>query len=433
MSCTVENRLWRPSARLAVAVVASFFTAMSAAAGQKADNNLSSYLATTPALFGDMGGLRPWLGRRGASLSINETSEVLGNTSGGVRRGFDYDGVTTATLKVDTAKAVGIPGGTFLASALWIHGRNLSADNLGPILQTASGIEASRDLRLWELWYDQKLGSKADVKIGEQSLDNEWMVSTNALLFVNTMLGWAMVPSADMPAGGPAYPMAALGARLAVHPAANITVMAGLYNGRTMPDRWAANAQIDNFSGLAFPIGGGPLAIAEVRYSLPAGLLPGTYRLGAWYDGQQFQDLRDGALRRGDYSVYGIVDQQVWRQPGHAARALSLFARAMSAPLNDRNPVDFGLNAGATLKDPLPGRPDDTAGLAFGLARVSLDTGTMTAGHSETMIEATYQAQVTPWWQVQPDLQYIFHPGAQGATPAVGNEMIVGVRTNVAF
>ncbi|MFM0741351.1 hypothetical protein PQQ51_29295, partial [Paraburkholderia xenovorans] len=34
-------------------------------------------------LFGDMGGLRPWLGNYGVSVSLQETSEYLGNLSGG--------------------------------------------------------------------------------------------------------------------------------------------------------------------------------------------------------------------------------------------------------------------------------------------------------------------------------------------------------------
>ena len=44
------------------------------------------------------------------------------------------------------------------------------------------------------------------MKIGQQSLDQEFMVSQNALLFVNTMFGWPMVPSADLPAGGRRIP-----------------------------------------------------------------------------------------------------------------------------------------------------------------------------------------------------------------------------------
>ena len=165
-------------------------------------------------MLGNMWGLRPWLNHYGVSLNILETSEVLGNVSGGSRKGFDYDGLTQANLQMDTQRAFGFYGGTFNISALQIHGRNLSADNLGA-LQTASGIEADRATRLWELWYDQKfLGEdRLDVKVGQQSIDQEFMVSNNALLFVNTMFGWPMVPSVDMPSGGPAYPLSAIGVR----------------------------------------------------------------------------------------------------------------------------------------------------------------------------------------------------------------------------
>jgi porin len=49
---------------------------------------------------------------------------------------------------------------------------------------------------------------------------------------------------------------------------------------------------------------------------------------------------------------------------------------------------------------------------------------------AETVIEATYKAQIAPWWTIQPDLQYIVTPsGVQGSQNAV----VVGLRTNVAF
>ncbi len=56
----------------------------------------------------------------------------------------------------------------------------------------------------------------------------------------------------------------------------------------------------------------------------------------------------------------------------------------------------------------------------------------------ETFLEATYQYQVTPWWQIQPDFQYIFNPGAGVANPnspgqRVKDEAVIGVRTNILF
>lgn len=148
-----------------------------------------------------------------------ETSEVLGNMSGGTRRATEYDGLTQMIFQLDTERAFHWYGGTFNVSALQIHGSNLSELALSN-LQTASGIESNRATRLWELWYEQEFGRshRFDMKIGQQSLDQEFMVSQNALLFVNTMFGWPMIPSADLPGGGPAYPMSALGARVRFRP-----------------------------------------------------------------------------------------------------------------------------------------------------------------------------------------------------------------------
>ena len=53
-------------------------------------------------------------------------------------------------------------------------------------------------------------------------------------------------------------------------------------------------------------------------------------------------------------------------------------------------------------------------------------------------MEATYQYQVTPWWQVQPDFQYVFNPGGGIANPnapmhRVQDEAVLGVRTIILF
>lgn len=426
-------------------------------------------------LLGDMWGLRGFLSRYGMSLGIQETSEVLGNVTGGSHRGFEYDGLTTMALQMDTKRAFGLYGGTFNASALDIHGRNLSADNL-LTLQTASGIEADRSLRLWELWYQQKFleEDRLDVKIGQQSLDQEFMVSQNALLFVNTMFGWPMLPSADMPGGGPAYPLSALGVRVRARPIDSITILAGIYNGSPAPGG-DGDPQRLNGSGTAFPLSGGKLAIAEIQYTDPAlgnvvypdeaAPLARTYRLGVWYDAQSFDDLRwddsglslanplsSGNARRhhGDYALYAVADQMVWVDPRDNNRSLSLFGRVMGAPQGDRNLIDFSMNAGFVLHQPLHYRNDDTFGIGVGHTHVShqaalLDrdqaayNGTYTpVRRTETFIEATYQYAVAPWWQLQPDVQYVFNPGGSTANPSdpsqrVGNEVVLGMRTNILF
>jgi porin len=264
--------------------------------------NFLSGVARSQFLLGDIGGLRTFLSKYGISLNINETSEVLGNVTGGAHEGFEYDGLTQMDLQLDTQRAFGLHGGTFNISGLQIHGRSLSSDNL-LTLQTASGIEADRATRLWELWYQQKFleEDRLDVKIGQQSLDQEFMVSQNALLFVNTMFGWPMVPSADLPGGGPAYPLSALGVRFRAHPTDSITVLGGVFNGSPVSNN-SGDSQVQNPSGTSFPLDGGVLAIAEIQFAYPAlgsmvyadedQPLAGTYRLGVWYDSENFDDQR---------------------------------------------------------------------------------------------------------------------------------------------
>ena len=94
-------------------------------------------------LLGDMWGLRTDLSKYGVTLALQETSESLGNVSGGTQKGFVYDGLTQMVLQVDTNRAFGHYGGLFNMSVLNIHGNSVSSENL-QTLQTASGIDNQR-------------------------------------------------------------------------------------------------------------------------------------------------------------------------------------------------------------------------------------------------------------------------------------------------
>ncbi len=433
------------------------------------------------ALFGDAWGVRKALAHHGVTLTVQETSEALGNVSGGIRQSLAYDGLTQAVMQVSSQRAFGYYGGTFAVSALQLHGINLSQRNLGT-LQTASGIESDRATRLWEVWYDQKLlaEDRLDVRIGQQSLDQEWMVSTSALLFVNTSFGWPEVPSADLPGGGPAYPLSTPGARVRWRPVNALAIQLGAFApspfnmANAAAQASGANPQQLDPAGASFPLfRHGALLLAELQYTNPAlgGMvsaaarqpLAATWRLGVWYDSEQFVDVRfanDGRvladpasdrsqrLHRGNLGVYGVVDKMIWRSAVDPNRVLSAFARVMGTPFADRNLVSFSGNLGLTLKDPFPYRTADTLGLGLGFTRVSphqsaADGDIAAFGNSfnprrtsEVFVEAMYQRQVTPWLQIQPDLQFVINPGGGVANPQagnrrIGNPLVVGVRANI--
>ena len=421
-------------------------------------------------LFGDMAGLRPLLSDHGIALGLQETSEFYGNFSGGVNKGVAYDGATLFGLGVDTEKAFGLKGGQFNVSALQIHGHGITAANLATA-QTISGVEASATTRLWELWYQQSFfDDKFDLKVGQQSLDQEFIVTQYGGTFINATFGWPVLPSADLPAGGPAYPLSSLGVRLRAKPSDAVTVLGGVFDGNPAPG--IGDPQKLNASGTNFNLNNGALLIGEVQYAFnqpapvgqpqPAGM-PGTYKLGFWYNTNRFADqhyAQDGtslanapagaepATHRGDFSLYAVADQMIWRPSADSPQSVGVFARVMGAPSN-RNVIDLALQGGVVLKAPFKGRDNDSVGLAVGYANFSSaasaldrDTAATTPGYpvrsAETVIEATYQYQVAPWWQVQADFQYIVRPGGGIPNPnnngqRIGNEAVAGLRTVVAF
>jgi porin len=436
-------------------------------------------LARSGYLLGDMFGLRTELAKYGMSLAIQETSEVLGNVTGGSHTGADYDGLTQLALQLDTNRAFGLYGGLFNVSAEEIHGRSLSADNL-MTLQTASGIEADRSFRLWELWYQQKFleEDRLDIKIGQQSLDQEFIVNPNGAYLINTMFGWPMVPSADLPGGGPAYPLSALGVRARYRPIDPLTFLVGAFNGSPSPTGGiccTGDPQRQNASGTNFPLNGGLMVIAEAQYAYPSlgtMLYPGQseplariYKIGVWFNSQSFFDEQFDNMglslanpnsngvplaHRGEYGFYATADQIVWVDPKEGDRTISLFGRVLWAPQADRNLITFSMNAGLTFHEPFLHRDDDTFSVGMGYAKVSsnaasLDketaafTGTFVPTRGgETYLEVSYQYQFTPWWQLQPDVQYVFNPGGGLANPnapaqRIGDELVLGLRTNILF
>ncbi|WP_199155713.1 carbohydrate porin [Chromobacterium sp. ASV23] len=433
-------------------------------------------------LLGDIGGLRSALGRNGVTLGLTESSEYLRNVSGGLQYGGKYQGLATLTLGLDTQRAGWWNGGSFNVSVLDIHGKPFSAQYVGSI-QSASGIEADRATRLWEAWFQQQLnGDRLDLKVGQQSLDQEFMVTQYGGTFMGTMFGWPALPSADLPAGGPAYPLSGLGVRLRGKIGDNFTLLGGAFAGDPTRDvsQNPSDPQQLNKYGTTFSRHGGTLFIGELQYgrNLPSngaletphagngiGSLPGTYKIGFWYLNQKTADTRwdvngqalavtqgNPQMHNGNYSIYAVADQTIWRPAEDSTQTLNVFARAMGAP-GDRNQISFSANAGLTLTAPFAGRDNDVAGLAFGYVKVgnhlaAYDRDTAANNNNslypvrsdETQIEASYQYQLTPWWQWQADLQYVRNVGAGVPLPSdatqtqrIPNSWVVGLKTTLTF
>ena len=421
-------------------------------------------------LTGDWGGLRTDWENQGVQLGANYIGEILGNPTGGVRRGAIYEGRLEVLLNLDLEKIAGWSGATIHANAYQIHGRGLSANDLGNNLLIASGIEAQRSTRLFDLWLEQQLWSNlVAVRIGQLAADDEFIVSQYASLFMNSTFGFPGITATDLPSGGPEYPLSTPGVRVKLQPTDQLSFMAAVFNGNPAGPG-PGNPQLRDASGTAFRVNDDAFTIAEAAYALnqekDATGLPGTYKLGGWYHSGLFADQRFDsaglslanplssgvpAQHRGDYGLYAVVDQMVWRMPETKDQGLGVFLRLSVSP-SDRNEVDFYADGGINYKGLLPSRGDDVLGLGVAYARIGdaasgLDrdvnffNGTSRPVRDyEMALELTYRAQLAQWWTVQPDLQVIFHPGGHVPDPSdptgrrpIGDAVVVGARTSIAF
>jgi len=422
-------------------------------------------LLNQPKLGGDCFGYRPVAETNGVVLSLQSTSDLLGNTTGGAATGTTYSGLLDFNLAVDLQKAVGWAGASFKSSWLWLYGSNLSTRYIGNALAVSS-IAGYPAFRADELWLQQNfLHDAISLRGGMLALDTEFLISDTASLFVNNTFGPLGLFTMDVPNSGPTYPMGTPGIRLALQPTSWLTFRTALTQANPL-------AQNVNRSGFDWNFGpqGGLLSLNEAAATwnkeTNAKGLPGTAKLGFWLQNSQAENypgIAPGAYSSG---FYGIIDQQLYAVPDKPAspspsssssgkncvdasknpqpaasscacsgKGLSSFARIGFSPQSSSQ-VSFYSDAGLVDTGLIPTRDADKLGVAFGYAQAGSQVDSAILSNTgyrasyEAVAELSYSAQLTPAIVLQPDLQYILHPGG---TQQYGNALVVGMRAVVNF
>ncbi|TAN79727.1 MAG: carbohydrate porin [Magnetospirillum sp.] len=416
-------------------------------------------------LTGEWGGLRPTLAGHGIKAAGTYTGETLGNVSGGLRRRAIAESLLQIDVDADLEKAVGWKGGLFHVTGYHIEGRQLSANFLGGNLMTVRDIEAAPSTRLYSLWLQQSiLDDMVSVRAGQIPMQEEFFVSTYAAYLVNGAFGWPVGFSANMPSGGSGYPVANLGTRLKVQATEQLAVLTGVFTGNVAPGTNVGNdAQKRNRSGVDMRVDQPPVWFGEVDYGInqekDAAGLPTMLKLGGWYYNGRATDQRydvagvslgsaaagTAKTYRGNWAVYGIIDRMLWKREGTVDNGIGFFLRATILP-EDRNQLPYAFDTGLTFKGPFEGRDDDVAAIGFAFGRMSpalaardsdarrFATATAPDHDFEAALELSYRYQVTPWWTIVPDAQYIFHPGGNATLPdrpatPIPDAAVLGLRT----
>lgn len=406
---------------------------------------------------GDPGGARKWLGDRGVVVGLEYTSDVLSNVSGGARTGTIYQGTLQGILSIDFGK-LGLSGLSLYANFFQIHNTGHIRRDLVGGLNTIANIEAAPTTRLSELWLEQALfGGNASVRVGQLAADSEFFYSELSLMFLHS--DWPTIAAANLPSGGAAYPLSTPGARLKLRPIDEFTVLVAVLNGDPAGPG-PGDEQLRNRHGLNFRLADAPFLIAEAQYRRNTGrtdtglatiLKAGGWRHFGWFDDQRYANdgtlLADPSgsgipwLRFGNFGLYAVLDQQIWRLPGGDAESgVSVFVRFSFSP-SDRSLIDRYIDGGIVAAGLVPGRPHDRFGVSAIHAKysdsvVTFDRDTamlaaepVTIRDYETNLEVTYAAQIVPGWTVHPTLQFVWHPSGDWTR----NAIVIGARSRIRY
>lgn len=460
------RRQWLPALVVAVHGVSGSIFAADSAPGVPKPGGLERILSTDT-LTGDWGGLRTVAVAHGVTFSGSYIGEFMANVRGGRQTGGVYDALLQAGVDIDIEKMLGWPGATIHGTVVYPHGSSITMRKVGD-LGYVSSIDAYDSVRLDEVWLEQKfLSERFSIRAGFMASDAEFAVMDTAAPFFHSAFGTPIALTNNFAMS--TYPYSALGVRLRVEPVSGWSVMVGAYDGNVAPGVFpdpspgAAPSNEMNHWGTHFALrkDEGAMLFAEIVWRTPAlsaypddsanggdksasgpEPLSTVCKAGAVYHTDEFADAGEVAAGRespralrGNWAIYGSVERELWREPGSRADGLSAFGRAtFAAP--DRNLFANSFEAGLVYSGlwQSDGRDRLAIGAAwFGISdRVS--EGQRRAGRPvqdyEAVIEATYLYQLTPWCAVQPDVQWVLHPGGSGE---LGNALVVGMRTTVTF
>jgi porin len=362
------------------------------------------------------------------TLRLQYSGEAAENAVGGLHNGATYMNNILGQLHINTDKAFGWSGGSFVLEGFYENANSLSTQYVGAV-QDPSVIDTSgvAMFRLYQAYYKQDIG-RTNLLFGIYDLETEFGVTRPMDIFFNGAYAWTTTLDQSGLNGPSTYPNTSLTFRIRQQLTDQWSVQAAVLDG--MPDsvRYpAANAVIFNKTA-------GALLIAEVDY---APTRTTKIMAGYWNYTGEFSALNEVNADGTDRQVFGSRGgyiggtTRVFSQT--ARRGLDVFANIGVAD-GKTNEIDRSLNVGFTYTGLLAERQFDKLGFAVGLARASDPFRQMqiASGSSvntyETNFELTYRAPINRWLTIQPDIQYWINPGLD---PALKNDLLFMVHFEV--
>jgi porin len=391
-------------------------------------------------LLGDWFGARTWLEDLGITPTFTFVTDALGNPTGGGDQGFTTANNLGLDLNFDLEKLGVVEGGSFLLSMSYRFGGSLSANYIHNLF-TVQQVFGGETFHVINMAYLQRLfDDRVELRLGRIATGDDFLVSPYNYVFVQNGFDGNPVAIFFNSPGMTAYPNDTWGALVKVRPTERTYIMGGVYNGDP-------SIRSNDKNGVDFSMDGPVFAIGEIAYqpnSLPGdrGLL-GNYKAGFWYDNSLYTDFNTGAVNRGNWGFYGMVDQVLVRFGERAShRGFGVAGSFLASPDQSISQMPYFFTAALVTRGIFPSRPRDIIGLGVVYGHFSndlqdsqrqaqqLDPNVGVQSH-ETVLELTYRlALLKSALYIQPDLQYVFRPGGTGQ---ISDALVLGAQVAVNF
>jgi carbohydrate-selective porin OprB len=384
-------------------------------------------------LLGDWDGERTRLLERGVRFDFQYVTDTLWNIKSEQKERLASWNRVRGTVDIDFGALQEKPGLYFHATALWQAGGNLGT-YLG-LLTSPSGMSSENTFRLDSWWLEKRwLNERFTVRAGQFAGQDFYGAQHYAASFIFEPMGYALgnlftdFESFDPPST----------------PAMEVRVVPIHYlYVKSMVHAEDRDPFAHNPTGLVPQFRGVPVSVSEIGFTPGKKATSvrafdnvetrkgysGLYRFGASYNPGKFTNPSSTTPKSGNYLLYWMANQALWRILPNDARGLdATLSYDWSPPDINRNNTIF--TAGLRFNEPLPLRIHNT--MSFGYVQNRLSQHFAPHGappfKPEHGFEFNTLLDVVPMVLLQPVIQYYANVGG-GTHRAV----VFGFRAKVDF
>ena len=384
-------------------------------------------------LLGEWGGERTRLEEHGVRFDFQYVSDSLWNLKSEQKERFASWNRFRWTVDIDFGALTGWHDLYFHATALWQAGGNLGK-YLG-LLTSPSGMSSMNTCRLDSWWFEKRwLDERFTVRLGQFAGQDFYGAQHYAASFIFEPMGYALgnlftdFESFDPPST-PAF-------EIRVVPIHNLYV-------KSMVEAEDRTPFAHNPTGFVPQFRGVPVSISEIGFTPGKKATnvrafdtvesrkgySGLYQFGASYNHGKFTSATSTIPRPGNYLLYWMANQALWRVDRNEAKGLD-GTFAMDWSPGNINPNNVILTAGVRFNEPLPLNIHNTMSLGYVQNRLSQQF--VPAGappfNTEHGVEFNTLLVPLPMLLLQPVVQYFANAGG-GTHRAV----VFGFRTKIEF